>query len=96
VQSPCINNADLIRISAALDEFHANKDTIGIMSGIRHRKGNKAIANWHIPKLELMQSIMPSIQNSGVTGQWSADVTEHAHITEIKDLARLSNNNNYI
>jgi hypothetical protein len=42
-----------------------------------------------------MQSIMPSIRSSGVTGQWSADVTEHAQITEIKNPARSSNNNNY-
>ncbi|KAG1773720.1 hypothetical protein EV702DRAFT_1243118 [Suillus placidus] len=43
----------------------------------------------------LMQSIVPSIRSSGVTGQWSADVTEHAHITEIKDPTRSHNNNNY-
>lgn len=94
VQSPHINDADIMRISAALNEFHANKDSI-VTSGIRRGKGNKVIANWHIPKLELMQSIVPSIRNSGVPGQWSADVTEHAHITEIKDPARSSNNNNY-
>ncbi|KAG1765881.1 hypothetical protein EV702DRAFT_1204407 [Suillus placidus] len=35
------------------------------------------------------------IHNSGVIGQWSANVTEHAHITEVKDPTRSSNNNNY-
>ena len=94
VQSPRIDDADLMRISAVLDEFHTNKDSI-ITSGVRHGKGNKVVANWHIPKLELMQSVVPSIRNSGVTGQWSADVTKHAHITEIKIPARSSNNNNY-
>lgn len=94
VQSPQINDDDLIRISAALDEFHAYKDAI-IAAGVRRGKGSKAINNWHIPKLELMQSVIPSIRNSGVTSQWSADVTEHAHITEIKDPARSSNNRNY-
>lgn len=94
VQSPRINDGDICRISAALDEFHANKDAI-INAGVRRGKGRTVIDNWYIPKLELMQSIVPSIRSSGVTGQWSADVTEHAHITEIKDPARSSNNNNY-
>ncbi|KAG2148856.1 hypothetical protein DEU56DRAFT_730116 [Suillus clintonianus] len=94
VQSPRINGDDLERISRALDEFHANKDAI-IDAGARRGKGNRPITNWYIPKLELMQNIVPSIRNSGVTMQWSADVTELAHISEIKDPARASNNNNY-
>ncbi|KAG2056177.1 hypothetical protein BDR06DRAFT_859357, partial [Suillus hirtellus] len=43
--------------------------------------------NWYIPKLELMQSVMPSIHLVGSLMQWSADTTEHAHITLIKDPA---------
>jgi len=42
-----------------------------------------------------MQSVVPSIPRVGVTIQWSADVTEHAHIDQIKDPARGSNNHNY-
>jgi hypothetical protein len=94
LQSPRIDENDLERISGALDEFHAKKDAI-IAAGVRRGKGKKTIDNWHIPKLELMQNIVPSIRNCGVTGQWTADVTEHAHITEIKDPASSSNNNNY-
>jgi hypothetical protein len=94
VQSPHINENDLKLISGALDEFYAKKDAI-IAAGARRGHRNKAINNWHIPKLELMQNIVPSIHNSGVTSQWTADITEHAHITEIKDPARSSNNVNY-
>ncbi|KAG1851346.1 hypothetical protein DFJ58DRAFT_729005 [Suillus subalutaceus] len=94
VQSPHINENDLKLISGALDKFHAKKDTI-IAAGARRGHRNKAINNWHIPKLELMQNIVPSIHNSGVMSQWTADITEHAHITEIKDPARSSNNVNY-
>ncbi|KAG1906233.1 uncharacterized protein F5891DRAFT_1182460 [Suillus fuscotomentosus] len=94
VQSPWINNIDLERISAALEEFHANKNAI-LAGGFRHSQRGRVIDNWYIPKIELMQSIVPSIQNSGVIMQWTADTTEHAHITEIKDPARSSNNNNY-
>ncbi|KAG1792929.1 uncharacterized protein HD556DRAFT_1444008 [Suillus plorans] len=72
VQSQSIDENDLVRISAVLNEFHASKDAI-IDAG----------------------SVVPSIRNSGVTAQWSADATEHAHITEIKVPARSSNNNNY-
>ncbi|KAG0694251.1 hypothetical protein DFH29DRAFT_1006510 [Suillus ampliporus] len=94
VQSPHIDDHDIRHISAALAEFHANKHAI-ISAGVCQGKGRTVINNWHIPKLELMQNIVPSIRSSGITGQWSADITEHAHITEIKDPARSSNNNNY-
>ncbi|KAG2134508.1 hypothetical protein DEU56DRAFT_913696 [Suillus clintonianus] len=94
IQSPRINDRNVERISAALAEFHANKHAI-TAAGLRRGKGNKPIDNWYIPKIELMQNVAPSIRNTGVTMQWSADATEHAHITEIKDPARSSNNNNY-
>lgn len=94
VQSPHLDDDDLRCISGALHEFHANKDAI-IDAGACRGKGNRPITHWHIPKLELMQSVVPSICTSGITRQWSADVTEHAHITEIKDLVRSSNNNDY-
>ncbi|KAG1829540.1 hypothetical protein DFJ58DRAFT_848691 [Suillus subalutaceus] len=94
VQSLRIDDNVLGRISAALDEFHANKHAI-IAGGFRRGQRNRVIDNWFIPKIELMQSIVPSIRNSGVIMQWTADTTEHAHITEIKDPARSSNNNNY-
>ncbi|KAG1846144.1 hypothetical protein C8R48DRAFT_779638 [Suillus tomentosus] len=94
VQSPHINENNLEHISGALDEFHAKKDMI-IAAGARRGQINNVIDNWHIPKLELMQSIVPSIRNSSVTSQWTADVTKYAHITEIKDPARSSNNINY-
>ncbi|KAG2106248.1 uncharacterized protein F5147DRAFT_653992 [Suillus discolor] len=93
-QSPRIDEDDIKRISGALDEFHANKYAI-TAGGFRRGNKNKVIDNWYIPKLELMQSIVPSIRNTGVAMQWTADTTEHAHITEIKDPVRSSNNNNY-
>ncbi|KAG1734364.1 hypothetical protein EDD22DRAFT_982469 [Suillus occidentalis] len=94
VQSPVIDDIQLTRISTALEEFHANKDAI-IDGGFRRGQRGGVIENWYIPKLELMQSIVPSIRNTGVSLQWTADTTEHTHITEIKDPARSSNNNNY-
>ncbi|KAG1801323.1 uncharacterized protein HD556DRAFT_1304455 [Suillus plorans] len=97
VQSLCIDDKDLGCITAALSEFHVNKHAI-IAAGLHQgkgNKGNKVINNWQIPKLELMQNIVPSIRNSGVIAQWSVDVTEHAHITVVKDPARSTNNNNY-
>ncbi|KAG1904224.1 uncharacterized protein F5891DRAFT_1126636 [Suillus fuscotomentosus] len=94
VQSPQIDDRDIEHISTALAEFHANKHAI-TAAGFRRGKRNKPIDNWYIPKIELMQNIAPSIHNTGITMQWSADATEHAHITEIKDPARSSNNNNY-
>ena len=51
--------------------------------------------SWEIPKLELLQSVVPSIQCSGPVMQWSANVTEHAHIQEIKVPTCSGNNRNY-
>jgi hypothetical protein len=44
--------------------------------------------------LEFLQSVIPAIRASGVPLQWSADITEHAHITLVKDPAENSNNQN--
>ena len=58
-------------------------------------KGGKPIVNWYIPKLELLQSVIPNIRANGATIQFSADITEHAHITEIKNPAQAGNNQGY-
>ena len=71
-------------IEAALDEFHANKDSI-ILADARTGKRNWVINNWHILKLEFLQSVVPNIHQNGAAIQWSADATEQAHITEIKN-----------
>ncbi|KAG2052649.1 hypothetical protein BDR06DRAFT_1021867 [Suillus hirtellus] len=42
-----------------------------------------------------MQSITASSCKVGALIQWSADTTEHAHISEIKDPAWHTNNNDY-
>ncbi|KAG1724069.1 hypothetical protein EDB19DRAFT_1950157, partial [Suillus lakei] len=93
IQSPHIDDDDIECISGALAEFHTNKHAI-TAGGFHCGTKNKVIDNWYIPKLELMQSIVPSICNTGVAMQWTADTTEHAHIMEIKDPAQSSNNNN--
>ena len=74
------------RVARALQEFHNHKDTI-----IRHG----AQDNWELPKLELLQSVVPGIRQSRAPMQWTADVTEHAHVDEIKVPARTGNNQNY-
>ena len=71
-------------IDDTLQEFHNHKDLI-ISVGVWTGKGGKIIDNWHIPKLEFMQSVTASICDNGVPMQWSADPTEHCHITEVKD-----------
>ncbi|KAG2137455.1 uncharacterized protein EDB93DRAFT_1091268, partial [Suillus bovinus] len=94
VQLTQIDNQDLEHILAALGEFHANKQAI-LDAGFHQGKGGKVIDNWYIPKLELIQSIVPSMCNTGVTMQWTADTMEYVHVMEIKDPAQASNNNHY-
>jgi len=93
-QAYVMDEDDLDKLECSLADFHKHKDSI-LAANARQGKGNQPIDNWYIPKLELMQNIAPSICHSGVAIQWTADVTEHAHITEIKDPAQQSNNNNY-
>ena len=95
VQAHQIDDGDITIINDALSEFHTNKDVI-LQLGAQCGEGQKnPINNWQILKLKLMQSIIPSIWWSGVPMQWTADITEHVHITEIKVPAGSSNNNNY-
>ncbi|KAG2103464.1 uncharacterized protein F5147DRAFT_580548 [Suillus discolor] len=82
-QSPSPDDNLLTSIDQSLLIFHQNKDVIMSLGARMGTK--KPIDNWFIPKLELMQSITASTRKVGALIQWSADATEHAHISEIKD-----------
>ena len=92
-QSMQIDEQMCEKIDAALKEFHAHKDSI-IAAGARRGKSH-VIDNWYIPKLEFLQSVVPSIHANGIALQWSADGTERAHIEVIKNPSEFSNNRNY-
>ncbi|KAI6017739.1 hypothetical protein BKA83DRAFT_4465155 [Pisolithus microcarpus] len=83
------------RIKATLVEFHNHKDKITDEGLQRAAESGSALDHWFIPKLELMQSVAPSISELGVPVQWSADMTEHAHIEVIKEPASTTNHQNY-
>ena len=85
-QMPSFDESDLAKVDAALQSFHDNKDAI-TSTGVR--------SHFEIPKLELLHHAVPSIRASGAVLQWSADITEHVHVTEIKKPARAGNNQNY-
>ena len=86
-QMPIFNEQALTKLDTALALFHSHKDTI--LAAGAHSE------HFWIPKLELMHHVMPSIRASGTPMQWSVDVTEHAHVTGIKNPARAGNNQNY-
>ncbi|KAI6041124.1 hypothetical protein EDC04DRAFT_2566093, partial [Pisolithus marmoratus] len=92
-QMPHFNHVTLARVEAMLQTFNDNKTAI-ISSGGR-QGSNGPLQHWEIPKLELLQHIVPSICNSGAVMQWSANVMEHAHVTEIKQPAHTGNNQDY-
>ncbi|KAG6826751.1 hypothetical protein H0H92_014591, partial [Tricholoma furcatifolium] len=93
-QAPQISDQMCNQIQESLALFHHHKKAI-IDAEARCGKGGAVIAHWKIPKLEFMQSVTDSIRDSGAVIQWSADVTERAHITEIKDPSRSTNNQQY-
>lgn len=89
-----IDDSHCQKIENALQEFHRHKDCI-IAIGARCGEKNNIIDNWHIPKLEFLQSVVTSIKLSGVCIQWSADRTENAHISEVKEPGKSGNNQAY-
>ncbi|KAI6017756.1 hypothetical protein BKA83DRAFT_4058994, partial [Pisolithus microcarpus] len=94
-QAPRITSIIQDRIKATLVEFHNHKDKITDEGLQRVAESGSALDHWFIPKLELMQSVAPSISELGVPVQWSADMTEHAHIEVIKEPASMTNHQNY-
>lgn len=93
-QAPEIDDGTCEKLLAALKTFHDHKDAIMEANARVGKKGN-LITDWNIPKLELMQSVVSNIRANGAACQWSADVTEHAHITFVKNPADHTNNQNY-
>ena len=85
-QMPAFDEHILQQLDVALQLFHDHKDSI-IAAGVRE--------HFCIPKLELLQHIVPSIQDLGAVMQWITDATEHAHVTEVKNPAHARNNQNY-
>jgi hypothetical protein len=92
-QCPAPDDDLLSCIDQSLLTFHENKNVIMTLGARMGAK--KPIDNWFIPKLELLQSITSSTRKVGALIQWSADATEHAHVSEIKDPARHTNNHDY-
>ncbi|KAF8130477.1 hypothetical protein K438DRAFT_1788654 [Mycena galopus ATCC 62051] len=89
-QAPKIKEDTLNKLDDLLQKFHDNKKAI-LDAGARKGK-NGPIDNWYIPKLEILHSVVPQIRKNGAPLQWSADVTERAHIDLVKDPAENSNN----
>ncbi|KAF8197175.1 hypothetical protein K438DRAFT_1906124 [Mycena galopus ATCC 62051] len=89
-QAPKIKEDTLNKLDDLLQKFHDNKKAI-LDTGARKGK-NGPIGNWYIPKLEILHSVVPQIRKNGAPLQWSADMTEHAHIDLFKDPAENSNN----
>ena len=92
-QSSVISDDICGRIEGSLKLFHQHKDAIMAAGARKGKKG--PIDNWNIPKLEFLQSVVLNIKFNGVACQWSADVSENAHISVVKDPARSVNNKEY-
>jgi hypothetical protein len=61
-QASSITSITCNRIKAVLQEFHNHKAAI-IEAGLRRGQKTKVVLeHWYIPKLELLQSVAPSIK----------------------------------
>ena len=72
----------IVSMQAALDEFHTCKDTIIEAGAQKGKSGMKT--DFHIPKLELLQSFTDAIRNLGMIIQYTTDVSEYLLITHCK------------
>lgn len=93
-QSRVINDDQCRKLLAALEEFHTYKQSI-IDAGARCGEKGHVLEHWEIPKLELLQSVVPSIRLAGPPIQWTADITERAHVDVVKNPATATNNNDF-
>lgn len=93
-QSTILDEGDIAKIRKALHIFHQNKQAI-LDAHARVGKGNKPIDHFRIPKLELLQAVVPGIWMTGAVFQWSANVTECSHIEVIKNPAAATNHCDY-
>ncbi|KAG2344282.1 hypothetical protein BDR05DRAFT_860035, partial [Suillus weaverae] len=92
-QAPHFTDKQVVDVDCCLKVFHQFKQSI-IDTGARQGKGG-GDKPWAIPKLELLQGVVPSIYSHSAVMQWSADPTEHAHIKVVKEPARAGNNHDY-
>ena len=67
-QSPIIDEELCQNVGDALSLFHEHKEAILDAGACYGKKGK--IDDWHIPKLELLQSVVPNIHLNGVACQW--------------------------
>jgi hypothetical protein len=92
-QAPSFTEGAVAKLDRALKGFHTQKKAV-IDSGARRGKSGED-KPWAIPKLELLQGVVPSIRSHGSIMQWSADPTERAHIDYVKVPGRAGNNHDY-
>ncbi|KAF8147191.1 hypothetical protein K438DRAFT_1626610, partial [Mycena galopus ATCC 62051] len=89
-QAPLLSEDVLQKMDNYLQNFHGNKQAIMDAGARRGKKG--PIENWYFSLLTLFQSVVFNVRLNGAPLQWTADVTEHAHITLVKRPAANTNN----
>ncbi|KAG2750887.1 hypothetical protein P692DRAFT_201710227 [Suillus brevipes Sb2] len=92
-KAPHFTNKQVVDLDRCLKVFHRFKQSIIDASAWRGKGGGDK--PWVIPKLELLQGVVPSIYSHGAVMQWSTDPTEHVHIKVVKEPARAGNNHDY-
>ncbi|KAI6023277.1 hypothetical protein EDC04DRAFT_2606778 [Pisolithus marmoratus] len=83
----------------ALTDFHYHSQAPKL-TDVDITKLTASLQEFHDNKAALMDAgargtLDHCIRSMGTLGQWSADITEHAHITIIKDPAQSGNNQNF-
>ena len=93
VQSPYLSESAIASFVDSLHKFHKEKTAITDAGARRGSKG--PIFHFNIPKLKIWHHFTQSTRMMGAPIQWTADVTERLHITEVKFTFGLTNHCNF-
>ncbi|KAG0697885.1 hypothetical protein DFH29DRAFT_878419 [Suillus ampliporus] len=92
-QALCFTEGAVAKVERVLQGFHTLKEAIVNAGAQRGKSGENKL--WAIPKLELLQGVVPSLHSHGSVMQWSADPMECAHIDYVKVPGHAGNNHDY-
>jgi hypothetical protein len=94
VQLPFLSESAIASFADSLQEFHEEKMAITEAGACEGSKGS-TISHFNIPKLEIWNHLTQSMRMMGAPFQWTTNVTERLHTTQVKITFCLTNHHSH-
>jgi hypothetical protein len=94
VQLPFLSESAIASFADSLQEFHEEKMAI-TEAGARKGSKGSTISHFNIPKLEIWNHFAQSTRMMGAPFQWTANVMEQLHTTQVKITFCLTNHHSH-